>query len=82
MKISTIKLTLAIILCAFLVTSAQAQIEKEDLAPNYSYIGSRNAEDANDIFFSKFEFKDASKVVENSKLKNNYYGTIGLSISL
>ncbi len=70
MKITTIKLTLAIILCAFLVTSAQAQMEKEDLALNYSYIGSGNAEDVNDISFRKFEAKGTlyRKVTKNRSL--------------
>ena len=70
MKITTIKLTLAIFLCAFVVTSAQAQMEKEDLTLNYSYIGSGNAEDANDISFSKFEAKGTlyRKVTKNRSL--------------
>jgi hypothetical protein len=70
MKITTLKLTLAIILCTFAVTSAQAQMEKEDLALDYSYIGSGNAGESNEVSFNKFIAKGTiyRKVTKNRSL--------------
>ena len=70
MKTTTIKLTLAIILMVFAVTSAQAQMEKEDLALDYSYIGSGNAGEYNEVSFNKFVAKGTvyRKVTKNRSL--------------
>jgi len=53
MKSTIIKLAFAIVLCAFIFTSAQAQMEKEDVGLEYSFIGSGNAEDNNEVSFNK-----------------------------
>lgn len=69
MKKHTIKFIFAIILCAS-VTSAQAQMEKEDLTFDYSYIGSGDADESNAISFNKFIAKGTiyRKVTKNRSL--------------
>lgn len=57
MKNFTIKLTFAVIISAFVFSSAQAQMEKEDLSLNYSYIGEGDSGSHQKIAFSKFEAK-------------------------
>ena len=51
MKIISFKTTLTFLLLTFAISGAQAQMEKEDLALDYSYIGSGNAEEYNEISF-------------------------------
>jgi len=69
MKKLTLKFIFAIVLCAC-ITSAQAQMEKEDLALDYSYIGSGNAGESNEVSFNKFIAKGTiyRKVTKNRSL--------------
>lgn len=57
MKNFTIKLAISVLISAFVITSAQAQMEKEDLTLNYSYIGEGDSDDFQKVAFSKFEAK-------------------------
>jgi hypothetical protein len=70
MKNITIKFAFAVIITAFMIPSAQAQMEKEDLTLNYSYIGSGNAGESNDVSFNKFIAKGTvyRKVTKNRSL--------------
>jgi len=70
MKNYTIKLAISVIISAFAITSAQAQMEKEDLTLDYSYIGSGNADDNNEVSFNKFVAKGTvyRKVTKNRSL--------------
>ena len=67
MKNMIIKFAFAVIITAFIISSAQAQMEKEDLALDYSYIGSGDANESNAISFNKFIAKGTvyRKVTKN-----------------
>ena len=70
MKNIIIKLVFAAIITAFMIPSAQAQMEKEDLALDYSYIGSGNTGESNEISFNKFTAKGTvyRKVTKNRSI--------------
>ena len=70
MKNIIIKLVFAAIITAFMIPSAQAQMEKEDLALDYSYIGSGNTGESNEISFNKFTAKGTvyRKVTKNRSM--------------
>jgi len=94
MKITTIKLTLAIFLCAFLSTSVHAQMQKEDIALDYSYIGSGNTGDSPEVSFNKFVAKGTlyRKVTKNrsvffhtasyANININYSESLGVATEL
>ncbi|PCH71154.1 MAG: hypothetical protein COC06_01865 [Bacteroidales bacterium] len=70
MKIITLKITLTILLCTFIITCTNAQMNQEDISLDYTYIGSGNAEDTNAISFSKFVAKGTiyRKITKNKSV--------------
>lgn len=67
MKYISIKTTLIFLMLTFTITSVHAQMQKEDIALDYFYIGSGNAELDNEVSFNKFVAKGtlSRKVTKN-----------------
>jgi len=70
MKIITLKTTLTCLLLTFAISGTHAQMQKEDLTLDYTYIGSGNAGEDNKIAFNKFVAKGTlyRKVTKNRSM--------------
>jgi len=85
MKSTTIKLAFVILLSTFVFTSAQAQMDKEDIGLEYSFIGSGNAKDNNEVSFNKVTAKGTlyRKITKKGALyfQNVSYSSINIKYS-